>query len=142
MYLLYSRIVPFGAKEKTLDFFRGLCYYKYMMNKNFCKRCSDKIDINKRKHAIYCSKKCLKAEEARRYYRKGTKSGSFVYRELVAEFLGRKCSKCQSENELQIDHIIPFDKEGKNLISNVQILCKSCHHKKTMKEMGNRTNKR
>jgi hypothetical protein len=41
-----------------------------------------------------------------------------------------KCTKCQSDKELQLDHIIPFSKGGKTEKSNLQTLCKTCNLKK------------
>ncbi len=37
------------------------------------------------------------------------------------------CSFCESKTNLQIDHIIPVMKNGKNVESNCQILCKKCN---------------
>ena len=53
------------------------------------------------------------------------------YRELVIEFLGNRCIDCGSQEELELDHIIPKYIGGKNRLANVQILCKKCHSKKT-----------
>jgi tetratricopeptide (TPR) repeat protein len=43
---------------------------------------------------------------------------------------GGKCVNCGSEVELQYDHIIPVVKGGSSTIENIQILCKTCNHKK------------
>lgn len=37
------------------------------------------------------------------------------------------CAKCSSNQSLQIDHIIPVEKGGKNELSNTQILCSKCN---------------
>lgn len=44
---------------------------------------------------------------------------------------GSVCNKCRSEEKLQIDHIKPIEKGGKNEISNIQILCWDCNRKKS-----------
>ena len=40
---------------------------------------------------------------------------------------GNKCLKCFRTDKLQLDHIIPISKEGKNELSNLQTLCNSCN---------------
>ena len=41
-----------------------------------------------------------------------------------------KCCKCESKENLTIDHIIPVTAGGKNEIKNTQILCSTCNIKK------------
>jgi hypothetical protein len=43
---------------------------------------------------------------------------------------GAKCKHCRSTNDLTVDHIVAVVKGGKNLISNMQILCRSCNSRK------------
>ena len=47
-----------------------------------------------------------------------------------------KCNKCESpfDSTVQIDHILPLQYGGDNDRSNLQILCVSCHAKKTQDE--------
>lgn len=58
----------------------------------------------------------------------------YVPRHIVGEVWRRfegKCAECGSENDLHIDHIIPFSKGGSNHIDNLQLLCKNCNLKKS-----------
>jgi hypothetical protein len=40
---------------------------------------------------------------------------------------GRFCSVCRSKSQLQVHHITPLSKGGSNHLSNLQVLCESCH---------------
>lgn len=47
------------------------------------------------------------------------------------------CEKCGAVGDLELDHIIPIGKGGpKYDPENIQILCKSCHSKKTVAQDG------
>jgi 5-methylcytosine-specific restriction protein A len=37
------------------------------------------------------------------------------------------CSNCRSTEDLTADHIVPKSKGGRNVLSNVQVLCRSCN---------------
>lgn len=41
-----------------------------------------------------------------------------------------KCVFCNSENDLEYDHIVPISQGGKSIIENIQVLCRSCNRKK------------
>lgn len=40
---------------------------------------------------------------------------------------GSKCNICGSTEDLEVDHIIPISKGGRNTKSNVQVLCSTCN---------------
>lgn len=46
--------------------------------------------------------------------------------EIMSKF-GWKCSKCESKDDLQLDHITPRSRGGTDDESNLQVLCKSCN---------------
>lgn len=48
---------------------------------------------------------------------------------------GYFCRYCHSADDITIDHILPISKGGKNLLSNLQLLCRSCNSKKGIKIM-------
>lgn len=56
----------------------------------------------------------------------------------ILERYGEKCQKCNSEDNLSIDHIIPLALGGNNSVENIQILCKSCNSKKSTKAIDYR----
>jgi 5-methylcytosine-specific restriction endonuclease McrA len=41
-----------------------------------------------------------------------------------------KCQWCGSKKHLTIDHIVPKSNNGKNNLSNLRVLCRSCHNKR------------
>ena len=50
---------------------------------------------------------------------------------------GYFCRHCGAVDDLTIDHIKPVMKGGKNKLSNLQLLCRSCNSKKGAKLMEN-----
>ena len=40
------------------------------------------------------------------------------------------CSNCRSTQDLTADHIVPKARGGRNVLSNVQVLCRSCNASK------------
>lgn len=80
------------------------------------------------------------AEEAHKRWKR-----RLAKRKRLKELLGGKCAKCGSKQNLEFDHLSPEDKEFKiskyidlsddNLVLEVkkcQLLCKKCHHQKTL----------
>lgn len=58
----------------------------------------------------------------------GTHSVS-EWNELLKKY-DSKCAKCETQEKITRDHIIPLSKGGTDLISNIQPLCHSCNCKK------------
>src|SRR5439155_430834 len=40
------------------------------------------------------------------------------------------CSRCPATTDLTADHITPLSKGGKNVLQNIQVLCRSCNSSK------------
>lgn len=66
-------------------------------------------------------------------YSRGRKSIPQIVKAKVFARCDFKCVYCSSEDNLQIDHIIPITKGGGDEIENLQILCKTCNVKKSNK---------
>lgn len=43
---------------------------------------------------------------------------------------GYKCAYCNSDQELEVDHIVPFSRGGSDKLDNLQLLCKDCNREK------------
>ena len=55
-------------------------------------------------------------------------------RQLIDDY-GELCASCGIEGvPLELDHIVPLFKGGKDEIANVQLLCHPCHAEKTAAE--------
>ncbi len=42
-----------------------------------------------------------------------------------------KCSKCESRDKLEYDHIVPVSKGGSNTARNIELLCEACNREKS-----------
>lgn len=60
--------------------------------------------------------------------RRGTRDyiSDFI-RERVYERDGYRCVRCGSADDLTLDHIIPWSKNGADKVSNLQTLCGPCN---------------
>lgn len=68
-------------------------------------------------------------------YQKGYYAG---YRRATLDHLGKKCVKCGSKFNLEIDHIEPLNRKARSLadledLSNLQILCRNCNSNRGFK---------
>lgn len=50
-----------------------------------------------------------------------------IVRNRILDKYGRKCCYCGSTNNLEIDHIIPISKGGREDENNMQVLCRKCN---------------
>ena len=65
---------------------------------------------------------------ARKVNAEGKMTAEIIESVFVA--YGRRCLKCGSADNLQIDHVVPLMLGGSNLFNNLQPLCKSCNSAK------------
>ena len=58
----------------------------------------------------------------------------FIGKSKIRNFIFKRdnyeCLRCLSKDNLTIDHIIPINRKGENILSNLQTLCKSCNSTK------------
>lgn len=64
--------------------------------------------------------------------KKRKRFGTMEFRKL-AERDGFNCAICNTNKNLEIDHVIPFSKGGSDELSNLQLLCRSCNAQKGAK---------
>lgn len=67
--------------------------------------------------------------ESKKY---GRKKMTNTRRERLFKLLGRVCNECSTSNALfELDHIKALSLGGLDIDENIQVLCESCHRKKT-----------
>lgn len=95
-----------------------------------CPQCSiknDKENSRNRKNETHLNDSGISAPQNRtRYISSATK------REVWRRDQGR-CVECESKENLEYDHIIPFSRGGSNSVRNIQLLCEPCNRKKSGK---------
>lgn len=65
--------------------------------------------------------------------------GSAEYRTSRKQAIARAngcCEKCQSRDRVQVDHIVPVSQGGGHSLSNLRVLCLSCHQRVTAQQGG------
>lgn len=65
-----------------------------------------------------------------KYPEKYKRNASFSLKQLILKRDGYRCRNCSSEENLSIDHIIPWSFGGRTEYDNLQILCRSCNSRK------------
>ncbi|EMA68834.1 pCQ3_20 [Halorubrum aidingense JCM 13560] len=66
----------------------------------------------------------------RKAYR--TNSLSTQVRNAVLDRDGNKCRRCGSTEILEVHHIIPYSRGGKDEVQNLATLCQECHRAATL----------
>lgn len=56
-----------------------------------------------------------------------------IVRDRILNKCNYKCVKCNSKENLEIDHIIPLSRGGRGDEDNMQVLCKKCNRSKKNK---------
>lgn len=57
------------------------------------------------------------------------------WQEVLNNYFENECKYCTSTDNLHLHHIIPLSHGGKNVISNLELVCWPCH-KKLHKQLG------
>jgi 5-methylcytosine-specific restriction endonuclease McrA len=52
-----------------------------------------------------------------------------TWAEVIVKYLGGNCGYCGSKKNIHIHHSIPQSRGGPNEMSNLELLCRDCHHK-------------
>ena len=52
---------------------------------------------------------------------------SKITREQIKKHCNYKCVKCKNTKNLEVHHILPKSRKGKNVSENLDCLCNSCH---------------
>jgi 5-methylcytosine-specific restriction endonuclease McrA len=68
---------------------------------------------------------------ARKIGNGGTYSAAEWY--ALCDLWGNKCLYCGATKRLTVDHIVPIKLGGPNIITNLQLLCRSCNSRKGTK---------
>lgn len=99
-----------------------------------CQICSKSFMIYKNRTGTYCSLECTHKGLSKRFSGnnsssyKGSDRSKTVLSLLAKKYYDDKCAICGwEEGSCDTHHIIPVKEDGKNLMSNVIILCPNHH---------------
>ena len=96
------------------------------------------IELCNKKLKEYIKKRGIKKIFSHRTLASGTISGSVRYKVLLrAKNRCESCGISSSKKALEVDHIIPRSKGGKDELSNFQALCYTCNSQKSNKDDTN-----
>jgi hypothetical protein len=128
-----SSFHPIYTEEKFSYLFQildDLDYTQYFEDKKI-KRCLNYLNFLFKEHQHRQSVK-FKRHKANLF------TNNQTIRKKIFEKHGKQCLNCGSNKSLQLDHIIPIRKGGKNSLDNLQPLCKTCNAKKGTKTIDYR----
>ena len=96
-------------------------------------------DWYKRNHDKILSQAAVR--DHRRRIRKLGNGGSYTTEEwkAICERQAYRCACCGEKRKLEVDHILPIAKGGRNDITNIQALCKPCNLSKGTKHLDYRS---
>lgn len=97
-----------------------------MTNKKYCKDCKIKIKETKRANAIYCSNRCAQRKYSKNNREKYGKVKVSSNTKIIMDFFGYKCEICKSKENIGIHYKTPLEFGGKNIMSNIHLLCEKC----------------
>jgi len=109
-----------------------------------CARCN--YVITTERYCEKCKQIIEREERERKAKKKPNKFYSSKYWRTIRQFILERdnylCQICLSKGKYvmasEIDHIIPIANGGTNDPTNLRALCKSCHSRKTIKELNKR----
>lgn len=116
--------------------------YRFINKEKTLKYAKEYRNINKEKIKLY--KKTEKGNILCRqidFLRRTKIKERITYEQWEKIFykFGKQCLNCGTKENITIDHIIPLSIGGRNILENIQILCKSCNSKKYTKIIDYRT---
>ena len=126
------------GEEKSLEEFNknktkkgGLSNQCRACRKQYRKANREKIAEQKKQY-YQNNREVFRLQDQRRRARKANAAGHCTREQLRArfEYYGNRCVYCGSEENLQVEHLIPISKGGSNWPANLAPACESCNKSK------------